>query len=105
MCKANGTEYSEAVQNRDHTLAMYGFLTCLRVFLRIGKFFAFIWFCRTASLKLHKKMVLALLAATVTFYDTHFIGNVLNRFSYDFNNIDEYLPSHFPSLENVSTIR
>lgn len=42
------------------------------------------------------------MGATMAFFDNHYIGNILNRFSYDLNNIDETIPFLFPVLGNVS---
>lgn len=37
-------------------------------------------------------MVSSVLNAVMTFFDCHYIGNIVNRFSKDLNNIDEVLP-------------
>lgn len=81
---------------------MAGLTIILSNFLYIAKYFALLWFCRTASIKLHKKMAVSILGATMTFFDTHFIGNILNRLSYDLNNIDEIIPFLFPTFASVS---
>lgn len=81
---------------------MLGITTILRSLLGVGKMFALLWFCRTASINLHKKMALAIVGATMNFFDTHFVGNILNRLSYDLNNIDEIIPFQFPSFGTVS---
>lgn len=98
----NGTKYNDAVHEKDYTFYMVGILTILRSLLSVGKFFALLWFCRTASINLHNKMSLAIIGATMIFFDTHFVGNVLNRLSYDLNNIDEFIPFLFPGLGDVS---
>lgn len=49
-------------------------------------------FTRKASLKLHNTMIEKLCTAAMSFYDHHFIGNILNRFSQDLNVVDEALP-------------
>lgn len=44
-----------------------------------------------ASINIHKKMVKRALHAMMTFFDSFFIGNILNRFSQDLNIVDEHL--------------
>lgn len=59
-------------------------------------------FTRKASLNLHNAMIEALVMASMAFYDNHFIGNILNRFSQDLTVVDEVLPSHINFFLMVS---
>lgn len=61
-------------------------------------------FTRKASLNLHNAMIEALVMASMAFYDNHFIGNILNRFSQDLTVVDEVLPSHINFFLMVSFI-
>lgn len=101
----NNTAYNTVFYYREHFFTIVGFLTIVRSILYIAKFFAVLWFCRAASIILHERMILAITRARMVFFDNHFAGNILNRFSYDLNNIDEYIPFQFPSLANVCTFR
>lgn len=83
---------------------MYAVLTLLRCVMSLVKFYALLRFCQNASVNLHKAMTMGVIGATMAFFDNHFIGNILNRFSYDLNNIDEFIPFLFPRLGHVSIV-
>lgn len=98
----NETDYIKAVYDKDVTFKMYGILTLLKCVMVLIQFYALLKFCQNASVKLHNAMTVGVVGATMSFFDTHFIGNILNRFSYDLNNIDEFIPFLFPGLGRVS---
>ncbi|KAG5882040.1 hypothetical protein JTB14_003438 [Gonioctena quinquepunctata] len=76
-----------------YTFIIYTIMIFSYTALSLLKFHSVLVFCRRSSYKLHKSMVRKILQAPMAFYDTHFIGNILNRFSLDLVNIDEYLPN------------
>lgn len=98
----NSSAYEEEVGIRNFTLDMAGLMIIVSNLLYVLKYFALLWFCRTASINLHKNMTLSIIGSTMLFFDTQFVGNILNRLSYDLNNIDENIPFLFPAFENVS---
>lgn len=98
----NGTEYDDAVADKNKTFTIYCTLTGLKSITALIKMYCLLKFCQRASVRLHKAMTQGLMGAKMSFYDNHFIGNILNRFSYDLNNIDEFIPFLFPSLGSVS---
>lgn len=100
----NDSNYDQAVSDKNNAFTLYGILTVSRCIVGLIRYFCLLWFCRTASINLHKAMVKGLMGATMSFFDNHFIGNILNRFSYDLNNIDEVIPFLFPALGSVSFI-
>ncbi|CAG9859523.1 unnamed protein product [Phyllotreta striolata] len=55
-------------------------------------------FARNASLAVHTAMISRIITAMMTFFDSHYLGNVVNRFSYDLNIVDEKLPLIFLHL-------
>lgn len=72
--------------------------------MNLVRFNALLLFCKNASFYLHEAMTSRIFSATMAFFDSHYIGNILNRFSFDLNNIDEFLPFLFPALGGVSEI-
>lgn len=98
----SGYLYENAIMEKDNAFYLYGFLTVLRCVMNLVKFYALLMFCRTASLKLHEAMASKVIGTTMAFFDNYYIGNILNRFSYDLNTIDEFLPILFPILGAVS---
>lgn len=59
--------------------------------LSLIKAIGFFGFNRNACINLHKSMISKIINAKMTFFDSHLIGNVLNRFSKDLCTIDEHL--------------
>lgn len=83
---------------------MYFYTTLFQAGFSLIKFYIFLIFCRKASLNIHESMMKKIIGAPLSFFDNHFVGNVLNRFSFDCNNIDEHLPFIFPQLTGVSIL-
>ncbi|KAL1491217.1 hypothetical protein ABEB36_011848 [Hypothenemus hampei] len=79
----------EAETKRDFTLNLYGILIFTSAILSLIKSYSILRFCRRASIKIHRIMCKAVINSCMTFLDNHFIGNILNRFSYDLDVIDE----------------
>ncbi|KAJ8957017.1 hypothetical protein NQ318_012189 [Aromia moschata] len=97
----NATYYEETVSKKDTSFALYATMVILHVVLNLVKYYALLKFCRNASIHIHQAMSSRVVAAAMSFFDTHFIGNILNRFSHDLNNIDENIPWLLPGLINV----
>ncbi|XP_074031341.1 LOW QUALITY PROTEIN: probable multidrug resistance-associated protein lethal(2)03659 [Leptinotarsa decemlineata] len=85
--------YEEAESQEQYSFLVYSVLLLSSNALLLVKCFAVLNFCRRSSVNLHKKMINRVVRAPMAFYDTHFIGNILNRFSQDLVNVDEYLPT------------
>ncbi|KAJ8931650.1 hypothetical protein NQ314_015402 [Rhamnusium bicolor] len=97
----NETYYKETVTKKDDTFTVYTILVIVKVIIMLLKWYALLRFCRNASINIHKMMSSRIVHAVMSFFDTHFIGNILNRFSHDMNNIDENLPHLLPSLIRI----
>ncbi|KAJ4180063.1 ATP-binding cassette glutathione S-conjugate transporter ycf1 [Fusarium falciforme] len=57
-----------------------------------------LWCSIKASRKLHESMIIAILRAPMTFFETTPTGQILNRFSSDIYRIDQSLPRQFNTL-------
>ncbi|PNP51658.1 hypothetical protein FNYG_15884 [Fusarium nygamai] len=57
-----------------------------------------LWCSIEASRKLHESMIIAILRAPMTFFETTPAGQILNRFSSDIYRIDQSLPRQFNTL-------
>nr|XP_023024510.1 probable multidrug resistance-associated protein lethal(2)03659 [Leptinotarsa decemlineata] len=81
---------AEATENK--TFRMYSVFLLSNTILALMMTYAIFDFCRRASIKLHTALVGSVVNSVMSFFDSHFIGNVLNRFSEDLAQIDEHLP-------------
>ncbi|RFN54506.1 putative multidrug resistance protein [Fusarium flagelliforme] len=57
-----------------------------------------LWCSIEASRKIHESMIMAILRAPMTFFETTPAGQILNRFSSDIYRIDQSLPRQFNTL-------
>lgn len=85
-------EQQSIIYHRDFTQHLFSGMTALTVLFELGRILALFAVARRASIKLHKYMTDHIINATMHFFDTNFIGNILNRFSKDLSAIDEHLP-------------
>lgn len=95
LIKANLTdteEYEDTVRQRNITLNLYSLMIALGTVMTFARVYFNFFFSIKASKNIHKAMVSSVLHSVMTFFDTHYIGNIVNRFSKDLNNIDEVVP-------------
>ncbi|CAH0554728.1 unnamed protein product [Brassicogethes aeneus] len=81
----------------------YGILLGLAIFLTLVKILFFYDFTKTVSININTKLTLKMLKASLSFIDTNLLGNILNRFSQDLNNIDEMIPIAFLEVIRLGT--
>lgn len=98
----NKTLYKVLKNNRNDIFKLYSALIIITSILLLIRFIAFFTLTARASRFLHEKMISCIIYTEMLFFNTHYLGNVLNRFSKDLATIDEYIP--FLLFENCSVI-
>lgn len=83
---------TDAIAEGQNTIKHYSLYMLLFVITSGIQTYLLFDYCRRASVNIHKSIVANIINATMPFFDKHFIGNILNKFSQDMNNIDEHLP-------------
>ncbi|KAJ3659607.1 hypothetical protein Zmor_011288 [Zophobas morio] len=84
--------YSFLIEERNQLLHTY---TAAVVGLSVATLirgWALFLFSRRISVTLHKKMLKCIINASLNFFDTTFLGNIVNRFSKDLDSVDENIP-------------
>ncbi|CAG9825248.1 unnamed protein product [Phaedon cochleariae] len=92
------SEFKDAESREKNTFNIFSIMMMSTVGLALVKTYVFFDFSRRASVNIHKAMIQNVVHAMTSFFDTNFIGNVLNRFSKDLVNIDERLPFSISNL-------
>ncbi|KAJ3656703.1 hypothetical protein Zmor_015754 [Zophobas morio] len=100
--ESDNLEYDNLYKERQHELVLYTTMVLTSILLVVVKSFSYFHFVRMASISIHKAMVRNIINSTMKFFDTFFIGNVLNRFTKDFVTVDETLP--FVAMECFTMI-
>ncbi|XP_050507508.1 probable multidrug resistance-associated protein lethal(2)03659 [Diabrotica virgifera virgifera] len=99
----NKTFYLLAQIGREEILAskslhLYTILSVVAIVLEFFKQYFVFKFGTKASINIHKDMVTKVIFGKMAFFDTFFIGNILNRFSQDLSVVDESLPMNLNVL-------
>lgn len=81
---------------------MYSFLLVITMTVSLSMTYSTIHACLQAAKNLHNRLVVAILKATMLFFDNHYVGNIINRLAKDLYVIDEVLPFLVFSLIRVS---
>lgn len=94
--KTNETlSYDDAVSRKDKTFNLYTILISASAVLSLIKAYSILRYCRKASIRIHQALCHSIINCAMSFLDNHFVGNILNRFSYDLDVIDEQFPFIF----------
>ncbi|KAI2474111.1 probable multidrug resistance-associated protein lethal(2)03659 isoform X2 [Diabrotica virgifera virgifera] len=88
----NTTNINEENTVWDFSLKIYSAFTLSTTILSIFSAFLLFNFTRKASIKLHRCLSNTVINATMKFFDSHLIGNIINRFSKDLSIVDEQIP-------------
>ncbi|CAG9859946.1 unnamed protein product [Phyllotreta striolata] len=83
---------TSAVTEEHSIFRRYSIFVLGSVGLDLIRHYLLLDFCRRASVNIHKTIIKRIMNAVMAFFDSHLIGNVLNRFAQDMVNIDEVLP-------------
>lgn len=109
LTTSNASSYEklldEATTKSQFTINLYSAVTITSIIFAFIETYAIFDYGRRASVNIHKSMVKNIMDSTMSFFDTHFIGNIINRFSQDMNNIDEQLPSSMREVVRVRTLK
>ncbi|KAG5877620.1 hypothetical protein JTB14_029398 [Gonioctena quinquepunctata] len=85
------SDFEEAQSREQFTFKLWSAMILVSTVLSLIKTYTIFSFCKNACINIHKAMIKSIIQAVMFFFDTHMIGNVLNRFSQDLSNIDESL--------------
>lgn len=85
-------EYQNVLDRNEELLKLYTIaVACSTILLIIGANLHFNFSCK-ASVNLHNAMTSSIVNAKMSFFDSHYFGNIINRFSKDLTTLDEYIP-------------
>ncbi|XP_023239894.1 multidrug resistance-associated protein 4-like, partial [Centruroides sculpturatus] len=98
----NNSEDQGLYYSDKYNVYVYFGLICVVLFTMILSGLLLYNFFIAASLKLHKNMFQCIIRTPISFLDKIPVGNVLNRFSKDVNNVDDILPNNAHQLLKVS---
>ncbi|KAG1673332.1 Multidrug resistance-associated protein 4 [Nymphon striatum] len=90
-----GFSFNSHFQNNQNSLIILSIICLISVLFSIPTIFFDIMFCLRAARKLHDRMFNKLLHAPIKFFNCHPIGEILNRFTKDIGEIDEYIPAGY----------
>lgn len=99
----NTTNYLQLIEKHSKYYINFSCIVASTTIFAIITAYVHFNFTRKASNNLHKSMIMNILYAAMDFFDTHLIGNILNRFSKDLNIIDEQLPFILYEFFEVNT--
>ncbi|KAG5872834.1 hypothetical protein JTB14_020338 [Gonioctena quinquepunctata] len=89
------TEMNEIIAKRNGFLNFYGLFILAAVVLIFTRTYLTFFFSLRASKNLHEWITHSVCNSFMTFFDGHYIGNIINRFSKDVGTIDETIPLIF----------
>ncbi|RZB39259.1 ABC tran domain containing protein, partial [Asbolus verrucosus] len=77
---------------KSNCLYIYTVLVMLLFLVSFITIWIFVKYCMNASTNLHNEMLAKVIRATMTFFQNHSSGRILNRFSKDVGTVDEVIP-------------
>ncbi|XP_063923495.1 ATP-binding cassette sub-family C member 4-like [Zophobas morio] len=86
------TTYSVLIEDRNQLLRTYTIVVVGISVATLIRGCALFLFSRKVSITLHKKMLNCVINTSINFFDSTFLGNIVNRFSKDLDSVDESIP-------------
>jgi ATP-binding cassette subfamily C (CFTR/MRP) protein 4 len=80
------------MQNRHQMIYLFPIISVTVAILSFLRSVIFYLLARKASISLHGLLFERIMNASMGFFSTHYIGNILNRFSEDLLYVDERVP-------------
>ncbi|CAH1368253.1 unnamed protein product [Tenebrio molitor] len=84
--------YKNSMQNRHQMIYLFPIISVTVAILSFLRSVIFYLFARKASISLHGLLFERIVNDSMGFFSTHYIGNILNRFSEDLLYVDERVP-------------
>ncbi|XP_068116443.1 ATP-binding cassette sub-family C member 8 isoform X2 [Hyperolius riggenbachi] len=104
----NVSSSSYAVQSCDFDHSPYSMvfsiLSCLGIIMCLSTSVAVEWTGLRVARKLHNSLLNAIILAPMRFFETTPLGSILNRFSADFNTIDQHIPTTLECLSRSTLL-
>ncbi|XP_073460032.1 ATP-binding cassette sub-family C member 8 isoform X1 [Aquarana catesbeiana] len=83
---------------------VFSILSCLAIIMCLSTSIAIEWTGLRVAKKLHNSLLNAIILAPMRFFETTPLGSILNRFSADFNTIDQHIPTTLECLSRSTLL-
>ncbi|XP_073420400.1 ATP-binding cassette sub-family C member 8 isoform X2 [Dendrobates tinctorius] len=83
---------------------VFSVLSCLAIIMCLATSIAVEWTGLRVAKKLHNSLLNAIILAPMRFFETTPLGSILNRFSADFNTIDQHIPATLECLSRSTLL-
>ncbi|XP_077309834.1 ATP-binding cassette sub-family C member 8 isoform X2 [Lithobates pipiens] len=83
---------------------VFSVLSCLAIIMCLSTSIAIEWTGLRVAKKLHNSLLNAIILAPMRFFETTPLGSILNRFSADFNTIDQHIPTTLECLSRSTLL-
>ncbi|KAG1673338.1 Multidrug resistance-associated protein 4 [Nymphon striatum] len=91
-------------QNNGNSLIILSIICLISLLFSIPTIFFDMMFCLRAARNLHDRMFNKLLHAPIKFFNCNPIGEILNRFTKDIGEIDEYIPGDYHDFQSFTSV-